>query len=327
LVRDFARYPEFDANDLSQEEQVVIGETDRIDSSPYSIIQDAMNAHLYYKYPNRKHPIGTREVVAHTTLDQLREFQAQYWVPNNSALLIAGDVKPEDAFKQVEQFFGDWPRAADPFVKNPIVQHPALMKSEGLVLEAPVQNVVIEIGWQGPSVGEDSASTYAADVFSFILRQPNSRFQRKLVDTGLTTAVDLGYFTQRSVGPINMTLQTTPEKARAALEAAQNEVAHFGDADYFTDQELQNAKVLLAAEDLRSREKPSEYIHTLGFWWAIAGTDYLKSYQQQLDAVSRADVRKYLQTYIINKPHVGAILLSSEAQKQIHMKSEEVAGQ
>jgi len=327
LTRDFARYPVFDANDLSQEEQVVIGETDRIDSNPYSIIQDAMTAHLYYKYPNRKHPIGSRDVVSHTTLDQLREFQAQYWVPNNSALLIAGDVKPEDAFKQVEQFFGDWPRAADPFVKNPMVQHPPLTKSEGLVLEAPVQNVIIEIGWQGPSVGQDSASTYAADVFSFILRQPNSRFQRNLADTGLTTAVDLGYFTQRSVGPINLTLQTTPEKARAALQAAQNEIAHFADADYFTDQELQNAKVLLGADDLRSREKPSEYIHTLGFWWAIAGTDYLKSYQQQLDAVSRADVRKYLQTYIINKPHVGAILLSSEAQKQIHMKSDEVAGQ
>jgi zinc protease len=327
VTRDFARYPVFDANDLSQEEQVVIGEMDRLESNPYSVIQNEINKHLYYKYPNRKFPIGSRDVVGHTTLDQMREFQARYWVPNNSALLITGDVKPEDAFKQVEQFFGDWPRAADPFVQNPMVQHPALTKSEGLVLEAPVTNVVIDFGWQGPSVGQDSASTYAADVFSFILAQPNSRFQRNLSDTGLATEVGVGYFTQRSVGPINLILQTTSDKARAALQAAQNEVAHFGDADYFTDQELQNAKVLLAADDLRSREKPSEYIHTLGFWWAIAGTDYLKSYQQQLNAVSRADIRKYLQTYIMNKPRVAAILLSSEAQKQIHMKSEEVAGQ
>ena len=327
LTRDFARYPVFDANDLTQEEQVVIGEADRIDSNPYSVIQDAMTQHLYHKYPNRKHPIGSRDVVEHATLEQLRQFQAQYWVPNNSAMLIAGDVKPEDAFKQVEQFFGDWPRGADPFVQNPMVQHPPLTKSEGLILDASVQNVIFEIGWQGPSVGTDSASTYAADVFSFILRQPNSRFQRNLIDTGLATAVDLGYFTQRSVGPINLTLQTTPEKVRAALQAAQNEIAHFGDGDYFTDQELQNAKVLLSAEDLRSREKPSEYIHTLGFWWAIAGTDYLKSYQHQLDGVSRADIRKYLQTYILNKPHVGAVLLSSEAQKKVQMKAEEVAGQ
>ena len=49
----------------------------------------------------------------------------------------------------------------------------------------PVQNVIINIGWHGPSIGKDNPATYAADVFSFILRQPNSRFQRNLVDTGL----------------------------------------------------------------------------------------------------------------------------------------------
>ena len=50
------------------------------------------------------------------------------------------------------------------------------------------------------------------------LRQPNSRFQRALVDTGLVTAADIGYYTQRNIGPINIVAQTTPE-TRAAIRA------------------------------------------------------------------------------------------------------------
>ena len=84
----------------------------------------------------------------------------------------------------------------------PLVEHPPLPKSAGEMLVQPVQNVVIQLGWQGPSIGKDDAATYAADVFSFILRQPNSRFQRALVDSGLVAGAGIGYYTQRNVGPI-----------------------------------------------------------------------------------------------------------------------------
>ena len=59
-----------------------------------------------------------------------------------------------------------------------LVEHPPLSGSEGAVLTAPVSNVIINIGWQGPSIGKDDAATYAADVFSYIIQQPDSRFQR-----------------------------------------------------------------------------------------------------------------------------------------------------
>jgi zinc protease len=171
------------------------------------------------------------------------------------------------------------------------------------------------LGWQGPSIGKDDAATYAADVFSFILRQPNSRFQRALVDTQLATGVNLGYYTQRNVGPINLIIQTTPDKARAAVRAAYQEVAHFSDPDYFTDEELESAKALLEADDLYSREKLSEYTHTISFWWASTGLDYFRGYLKRLRATSRMDVSRYIKTYIQGKPHVGLALLSEESAK------------
>ena len=73
--------------------------------------------------------------------------------------------------------------------------------------------------WQGPSVGQDPKSTYAADVFSDVLNDPRSEFQQKLVDSGLWQAVGVNYYTLNHTGPITISGQTSPEQLREALAA------------------------------------------------------------------------------------------------------------
>jgi len=328
FMKDATRYPLFDEREFSREKQVVIGEIDRNESNPFFYLSKEMNNRLFFKYPSRKNPLGDRETVAGSTTDMMRLIQQRYYVPNNSVLVLTGDVNPAEVMKMAQDFYGDWPaREKDPFVEFPLVEHPPLPKSEGSVIIQPVQNVIINISWQGPSIGKDNPATYAADVFSFILRQPNSRFQRNLVDTGLVTGIDLSYYTQRNVGPIALIAQTTPDKARAAIKALYEEVSHFNDKDYFTDEQLESAKALLEADDLYSREKLSDYTHTLSFWWASTGLEYFRGYLPRLRATSRADISRYITTYIQGKPHVGLALMSNEAQARIKIQPEELTGQ
>jgi zinc protease len=327
FMRDSVRYPLFDEREFEREREVVIGEIDRNESNPFYYLNKEMNDRLFYKYPSRKEALGNRQTVSTATTGMMRLIQSRYYVPNNSALVVTGDVNPEEIFKMAQEFYGDWPRRdKDPFVEFPLVEHPPLAKSEGSVITQPVQNVIINIGWHGPSIGKDDASTYAADVFSFILSQPNSRFQRALVDSGLTTGVAIGYYTQRNVGPISIIAQTTPDKAHAAIQAIYNEVAHFNDKDYFTNEQLESAKALLEADDLYSREKLSEYAHTLSFWWASTGLEYFRGYLGRLRASSRADISRYVTTYIQGKPHVALALLSAEAQEKVKLQPDELTG-
>jgi zinc protease len=318
FMKDASRYPLFDEREFSREKQVVIGEIDRNESNPFFYLSQEMNSRLFFKYPSRKNPLGNRETVSGSTTEMMRLIQQRYYVPNNSALVLTGDVNPAEVMKMAQEFYGDWPkREKDPFVEFPLVEHPPLPKSE----------VIVNISWHGPSIGKDNPATYAADVFSFILRQPNSRFQRNLVDTGLVTGVDLSYYTQRNVGPIALIAQTTPDKARAAIKALYEEVAHFNDKDYYTDEQLESAKALLEADDLYSREKLSDYTHTLSFWWASTGLDYFRGYLPRLRATSRADISRYVTTYIQGKPHIGLALMSNESQAKIKITPEELMGQ
>ncbi len=328
FMRDATRYPLFDEGEFERERQVVIGEIDRNESEPGYYLNREMNDRLFYKYPSRKNALGNRQTVSGATTAMMRLIQGRYYVPNNSALVVTGDVQAEDIYKMAQEFFGDWPRREkDPFAEFPMVEHPPLQKSEGGVIKQPVANVLLEIGWHGPSVGKDDAATYAADTFSFIMAQPDSRFQRNLVDTGLVNLVGTGYYTQRNTGPINIIAQTTPDKAQAALKAIYNEIAHFNDKDYYTDEQLESAKALLEADDLYSREKFDEYAKTLGFWWSSTGIDYFRGYLGNLRRTSRADISRYVTTYIQGKPHVGLALISEQAQQQAKITPEDLIGQ
>ena len=97
------------------------------------------------------------------------------------------------------------------------------------------------------------------------------------------------------------------------MRAVYDEIAHFNDPTYYTDEELESAKALLEADDLYSREKLSSYTHVLGFWWSSAGLDYFKGYLRRLRSTNRADISRYITTYVQNKPHVGLAVLSPES--------------
>lgn len=326
-INDAVRYPAFDEDEFAKEKEVVVGEVDRNESNPFFYLNRALNDKLFYKYPTRKNPLGTRESVRAATTDMMRTIQGRYYVPNNSAIVVTGDVDPNEVFNLAGQIFGSWQkRAVDPFKEFPLVEHPPLPKSEGTIVNQPVNNVIINIGWQGPSIGKDDRSTYAADVFSYILTQPDSKFQRDLVDSGLAAQVGIGYYTQRNVGPISLSLVTSPDKAKAALAAVYAEVAQFDKPNYFTDTELANAKTILESQDLFSREKLSDYTHTLAFWWSSTGVEYYRGYYRNLRSITRDDTNRYINTYIQGKPHVGIALLSPESQTTAKITEEDLIG-
>lgn len=327
VINDSVRFPTFDKSELEDEKKVVIGEIDRNESNPFYYLNTELMNKLFYKYPTRKNSLGTRESVQSATVEKMKFIQSRYYVPNNAALVVTGDVKPDEVFRQVEQVMGSWPRrAVEPFKEFPLVEHPPLAKSEGVIVTQPVENVVIEIGWHGPSIGKDDKATYAADVFSYIVGQPDSRLQRNLVDGGLASAVGVNYYTQRNVGPITILIVTTPEKAKAAVKAVYDEVALWASPGYFSDEELEASKATLQSRDLFDREETSEYTHTLGFWWSSTGIDYFRGYQRNLNATTRADINRYVTTYVIGKPHVGLALMSDAARTASKLTEQDLIG-
>lgn len=324
IMRDALRYPLFDPQELKQEIEIVLDEFSRNQANPYYHLNYAVEKKLWYKYYSRKNPLGERDVISTCTPEKMRTIQRKFYLPNNTALVVAGDVNAEEIFKMAEELYGDWPAGEDPFLKNPLVQHPPLTKDEPVIVTQPVNAATIKINYHGPSTDTDAAATYAADVFSFALRQQDSKFYKALVDTGLTTSAAMWYYTQRNVGPIEFIGQTTPDKLKAAIKAISAEITKLESPDYITDEQLESAKTLLESEEVFRREKPSEYAHSVSFWWASSGLDYYANYVENCRKVTKADIQRYVQKYLKGKNRVVGVILSEEDKKRIGLTEQDL---
>jgi len=321
LVSAAIRTPLFRKDELDRERQVVIGEYDRQESSPFFALQRQIDLKLYPGNYSRKNTIGNRQIVSTTTPEKMRAIQTKYYVPNNSALIVAGDVNPAAVFALAEKELGSWAKGPDPFTTDPVPVIPPLQKSEGVVVEAPVSAVTVQINWQGPSVGQDPKSTYAADVFSDVLNDPQSNFQQRLVDSGLWQGIGVNYYTLNHTGPISISGQTSPEQLQEALKALYGEIAKFDTPNYFTNDELEAVKAHRAVTSAFDRERASGFAHTLGFWWSVASLEYYMGYVDYMAQQSISDLRAYARRYIVGKPYITGILIAPEARQALKLNA------
>jgi zinc protease len=324
LVASAIRNPLFRRDELERERQVVIGEYDRNESSPFFALKREMDTKLFPGNYSRKNTIGDRQIILTTTPEKMKFIQNKYYVPNNSVLIVAGDVNPATVFALAERELGQWSRGADPFVTDPIPTIPPLQKNEGVVVEAPVGAVTVLVQWQGPSVGGDAKSTYAADVFSDVLNDPQSQFQQKLVDSGLWQGVVVNYYTLNHTGPITISGQTSPEQLREALAALYEEIAKFDTPGYFTSDELEAVKAHRAVTSAFDRERSSGFAHTLGFWWSVASLEYYMGYVDYMAQQTIGDLRAYARRYIVGKPHITGVLLAPEVRQSLKLAPEDL---
>ncbi len=318
FLRDAIQSPLFLAEELEKERKVVIGEYDRAEANPLFHLRRAVELALFSRHFSRKNVIGSREMISTATREKLQFIQDDFYVPNNSALIISGQFDAGEVRRVADEVFGGWGRRPDPFVRNPVPTHPPLAEDRYLVVEKDTRTSTILLGWHGPSVDRDMEGAVAADVIADALNHPASRFQRELVDTGLARRANFSYYTLKHIGPIHLMLDVEPAKALAALQAARRELDRLADPGSWSADELTRAAQRLITQDAFGREKSREFAIALGFWWSVGGIEGYLEYPDRARAVTPALVAAFARRYL---PAGGArsvvgILVSSPARKE-----------
>jgi zinc protease len=316
------RFPIYREEDMKKERPVVDGEFQRGESDPGFQLWFAVQQKLWGDLVTRKVAIGLHEVINTATPEKMMIIKNKYYFPNNSLLTICGDVKHEEAFALAESIYGDWASSGfDPHVKYPIPPFKPLDKSQYFVKETTIaETPYIQLSWQGPSYLTDSASTVTADVFSTIVGLNSSKLQQALVDKGLASSVSLGYTTCKYVGPIDIFVVPNPNKMKECYDELMKQISMFN-PDYFTDEQMATAKSILMRNDVYAKEKPSTLPSQMSYNWCSTSlnfyTDLIDNYQK----VTRADIQKYLSTYIVGKPMVAGMVIKPELSKQYNVAS------
>jgi len=312
------RYPKFDKEEMKKENLVVDGEFERAESNPYFFLNQEMSKTLWGKHYSRKNTIGDHDIIKTATPEKMQIIKEKYYYPNNTLLAVAGDVDPAEVLKYAESIYGDWePCDFDAFEKWPIPEFDPIKEDIRFIYENEnTRQPFILMSWHGPDTRNDVKATYTADVFSYILSQKTSKLQQDLVDSGLAFAVNEYYQTDRYTGPIGIVIVPNPEKMEEAIKKIYEHIDMWDNDDYFTDEQLQTAKDLLKISDAYSQEKTSSFVNSVTYWWAVADIEYYVNYGENLDKVTREDIKAYVNRYIKGKPHATGIMVTKEMREQ-----------
>ena len=308
LLADLLRKARFSNGDLKDERPVVLDELQRDESDPEQELERQVDRLLWGGAWHRKDVGGDSASIQAISLDRLKATYARYYVPNNAALIVTGDVEPERIFEAARREFGEWQSAPDPFADRPIPPLPPRTGTAAVMVAKAVLDVTIVVALYGPSVHADPAATYAADVLFDVFNDPSSAFQRRLVDGGPFRSIAGQYLTLDHTGPIEIRGKTTPRQAREALLTLFAELDELDLLDGVTDDDLLIAKKRRQVGTALMLERTASLAPSLASWWSAAGMDYFLTYDDRMAAQTADDLRRFARAYIVGKPRVIGVL-------------------
>jgi zinc protease len=95
---------------LDEQRGVVQNEKRQGENQPYGRTRQLLTENVYPPgHPYSWTTIGSMEDLSAASLDDVKEWFRTYYGPTNAVLVVAGDVKPEEAKAKVEKYFGDIP--------------------------------------------------------------------------------------------------------------------------------------------------------------------------------------------------------------------------
>jgi len=296
-------------------------------AEPDAVYEAAVAKRLFGKYPWRRDPAGSEAAIAAATPESLARLRDAYLVPGNAAVFVGGDVDPEETRRAVEALFGGWKRADEasrpalpahprPGVPRPTwIVYPDASLPEGLAM--------VEARYRGPDLQSDPQGSYAADLWTALVADPEGRFKKAVAKEVPKLygrdSISAYYLSQRDGGALSVSAYFSVDPALSSVDRARQfkervrgfemtamrtEPAYFSAADYeAARRRLSDARAL-------SLETADGFLESLAFWWASASADYFLGYPEALAKTGPREVGAFIDAYVMRNLEVVALRMS-----------------
>ncbi|WP_068669740.1 M16 family metallopeptidase [Thermosulfurimonas dismutans] len=301
----------FDPKELEREKEVVLEEMRMREDRPMIVLSEEVLKTAYQKYPYRRPIIGYESTVKKITRRDILEYIKKFYVPENIAVVVVGDIESEKALALIEQYFGKVPRKKPPktiFPKEPYVTSP-----QSVVVKRPVEEGYFEIVLPAPPLTEKEAPIM--DVIAALLGEGrSSRLYLKLRrELSLVNSIEASAFTPAGPGLFEIYGTAPPENLRAAIKEALIEVFRLK-YQPVSEEELSKAKIQVLSDFVYGRESMEGEARKLGTFEMVTG-DPLAA-DRYLEAIKRITPEAILhaaQKYFKPDKVVSGILAQNES--------------
>jgi predicted Zn-dependent peptidase len=247
-------------------------------------------------HPYGRPESGTEASTRALTRADVQRFYATHWRPNNSTLVVVGDVRADDVARRVEQAFAAWRPAAVPAPAAPAA--PAARATAVYLVDKPdAPQSSVRIGL--PGAARSTPDYFPLRVLNTVLGGSfTSRLNQNLREArGYTYGAGSAFELRRAVGPFVAEAEVTGAKTDSALAEFMKELRAIGDT--VPAAELDKAKRYLVLQ-LPSRFETTGDIAAQLVPLVVYGLplDFYNQFTARVQAVTQADVQRAARRYV-----------------------------
>ena len=315
LLADVLQHPAFHKQEFERVRTQILGEILSDDDDPGNVAMKAFHQLIFHGHPYSWPAHGSEDTLNKITVADVQQFHAREYVPNQTILVIVGDLTQEQAATLVQTHFGSWKKGTPSSyqLKKPT---PIDRKMVQLIEKDLTQSTIV-LGHTG--ISRTNPDYYAVTVMNYILGAGG--FSSRLMDSirdkqGLAYGIMSQFDSRLLPGAFYISLQTRTEVTNQAITGVLTEIKSIRDAPV-TDQELNEAKSFIVGSfPLRvdSSAKLANVLAQVEFY--NLGLDYFTNYPKAIEKVTKDDVLRVAKQYL-DPQHYALVVVGSIAKAKV----------
>ncbi len=300
---------------LTERDVILEERRSRVENNPQAVLDEQMNAVLYYSHTYGVPVIGWEHEIARLTRDDALNFYKLHYAPNNAILVVSGDVTPDEVKRLAEESYGRLP--ANPEIK------PRKRPMD------PEQRAARRVEIKDPRAGKSSMQRYYVTP-SYVTAKPGeaealdllmkiagsgatSRIYQKLVAGEKIASSAGGWYGGSSMDFGKIAVYAIPADgvSLATVEAAIDSVLADIAQNGVTEVELERAKKAYIAEYIYESDNQATLARRYG-WGLVAGRTIadIEAWPDRISKVTLADVKEVAARYFDPRRSVTGNLLA-----------------
>ena len=292
---------------LAKEKQVVKNEKRQsIDNRPYGHNQYVIGKNLYPKdHPYNWQVIGSLEDLQNATLEDVKTFYKKWYVPNNSTLVLSGDIDIEQATKWVRKYFDEIPKGAEisALEKRPgNVPETKFLYYEDNFARVPQLTMV----W--PTVASYHTDSYPLEVLSEYLTNGKSAPMNQVLvdDLKLTSSTSMFNYISELAGQTQISVRAFKDKSLEEIKTGIEKGFAKFEAEGISEKSLKRIKAGQETDFYRSLSSVLGKGTGLASYNTYTGDPgFVTEDIKRTLAVTTKDVMRVYNKYIKNKNYIA----------------------
>jgi zinc protease len=229
LLADMLQHPAFHKQEFERVRTQILGEIVSDDDDPGNVAMKAFHQLIFHGHPYSWPAHGTEETLNKITVADIQQFHAREYLPNQTILVIVGDLTQDQAAALVQTHFGSWKKGtSSPYqIKKPA----SIERKMVQLIEKDLTQSTIVLGHTG--ISRTNPDYYAVTVMNYILGAGG--FSSRLMDSirdkqGLAYGIMSQFDTRLMPGAFFISLQTRTDVTNQAIAGVLTEIKGMRDA-------------------------------------------------------------------------------------------------